>query len=111
MRFLSSSFNSVTRRERPALPALRVATEGPAPRLGRPLMHVQWGVALRAPVQGRSSINRRRAKNRQLGGKEVVDDDYRIYVGIDWATEPQPLPPRGWRKVPGTMPLIMEWCG
>jgi len=50
---LSSRLNSATRRERPALPALRVAWVGLAPRPGRPLMHVQWGVAPRAPVQGR----------------------------------------------------------
>ena len=50
---LSSSLNSAARRERPALPALRVAAKGPAPRRGRPLVHVRWGVALRAPVQGR----------------------------------------------------------
>jgi hypothetical protein len=50
---LTSIFNSVARRERPALPALRVTRAGPAPRRDRPLVHVQWGVAPRAPVQGR----------------------------------------------------------
>ena len=34
-------------------PALGVACGGPAPRRGWPLVHVQWGVAPRAPVQGR----------------------------------------------------------
>jgi hypothetical protein len=60
----SSSLNSAARRERPTLPALRVASEGPAPRLGRPLVHIQWGVAPRAPVQGRCGINQRRAIER-----------------------------------------------
>ncbi len=50
---LSSSLSSAARRERPTLPALRVAWVGLAPRRYRPLVHVRWGVAPRAPVQGR----------------------------------------------------------
>jgi hypothetical protein len=45
---LSSSFNSAARWERPALAALRVASEGPAPLVARPV----GSCAPRAPVQG-----------------------------------------------------------
>src|ERR1700681_2878129 len=46
-------------------------------------MQVRWGVAPRAPVQGMTRV----VVARQRTGGEVMTDDARWFVGIDWASE------------------------
>src|SRR5712671_682918 len=46
-------------------------------------MHVRWGVALRAPVQGPI---RHRGAGRRHEGEPMTDTRYAFYVGIDWAS-------------------------
>src|SRR5918994_1790518 len=48
----------------------------------QPPVHVPWGVALRAPVQG--VMRHGGAIGRPKGGTMTT---YRLYVGIDWATQ------------------------
>ena len=63
-------------------PSLRVPSEDP--RLVRSAVHARpWGVARERQLQGRDRHHRRPKKK----GGGVVESDYRIYVGIDWASE------------------------
>src|SRR5881628_903678 len=67
------------------------------------VVHVQWGVAPRAPVQGRT---RHHGESRVRKGGSVSESPYAFYVGVDWASETHQFtvltPEPAWRLSAGS---------
>src|SRR6516162_11226650 len=55
-------------------------------------MHIRWGAAPRAPVQG---TIRHRGGLAAKGSEGVVTEDVEWFAGIDWASHAPSLPGRG----------------